>query len=70
MITLSNELKRSGDFETIGGINTLTTLVDTHLASFAVIWAAAGTPHAVFPTTYDELLALTAGTPVDVAAGR
>ncbi len=28
MITLSNELKRSGDFETIGGINTLTTLVD------------------------------------------
>jgi replicative DNA helicase len=28
MITLSNELKRSGDFDTIGGINTLTTLVD------------------------------------------
>jgi replicative DNA helicase len=28
MITLSNELKRSGDFETVGGINTLTTLVD------------------------------------------
>jgi replicative DNA helicase len=28
MITLSSELKRSGDFETIGGINTLTTLVD------------------------------------------
>jgi replicative DNA helicase len=28
VITLSNELKRMGDFETIGGINTLTTLVD------------------------------------------
>jgi len=28
MITLSSELKRSGDFDTIGGINTLTTLVD------------------------------------------
>jgi prolyl-tRNA editing enzyme YbaK/EbsC (Cys-tRNA(Pro) deacylase) len=47
----------------------LTTLVDTHLASYAVIWAAAGTPHAVFPTTYDELLVLTGGTPADVAAG-
>jgi prolyl-tRNA editing enzyme YbaK/EbsC (Cys-tRNA(Pro) deacylase) len=46
----------------------LRTVVDRHLASFAVIWAAAGTPHTVFPTTYDELLALTGGTPADIAA--
>lgn len=46
----------------------LRTLVDRHLESFAVIWAAAGTPDSVFPTTYDELLRLTAGTPADVAA--
>jgi prolyl-tRNA editing enzyme YbaK/EbsC (Cys-tRNA(Pro) deacylase) len=46
----------------------LPTLVDRHLQSFAVIWAAAGTPETVFPTTYDELVGLTAGTPADVAA--
>jgi prolyl-tRNA editing enzyme YbaK/EbsC (Cys-tRNA(Pro) deacylase) len=46
----------------------LQTVIDTHLASFAVIWAAAGTPHSVFSTTYDELLALTGGTPADVGA--
>jgi prolyl-tRNA editing enzyme YbaK/EbsC (Cys-tRNA(Pro) deacylase) len=46
----------------------LTTVVDTHLATFDVVWAAAGTPHTVFPTTYDELLRLTAGTPADVAS--
>jgi replicative DNA helicase len=28
VITLTNELKRMGDFDTIGGVNTLTTLVD------------------------------------------
>jgi prolyl-tRNA editing enzyme YbaK/EbsC (Cys-tRNA(Pro) deacylase) len=46
----------------------LLTLVDRHLESFAVIWAAAGVPDAVFPTTYNELLHLSAGTPADVAA--
>lgn len=44
----------------------LTTLVDTALAAHPVIWAAAGTPHAVFPTTYEELLRLTAGSAADV----
>jgi prolyl-tRNA editing enzyme YbaK/EbsC (Cys-tRNA(Pro) deacylase) len=46
----------------------LRTVVDEHLASYDVLWAAAGTPHAVFPTTYDELLRVTAGEPADVAA--
>jgi prolyl-tRNA editing enzyme YbaK/EbsC (Cys-tRNA(Pro) deacylase) len=46
----------------------LTTLVDRHLANFAVIWAAAGTPHTVFPTSYAELVRLTDGRPADVAA--
>ena len=46
----------------------LRTVLDTHLSGFEVLWAAAGTPHAVFPTTYDELLRLTGATPADVAA--
>jgi len=30
-------------------------LIDESLAAFEVIWAAAGHPHAVFPTTFEEL---------------
>jgi prolyl-tRNA editing enzyme YbaK/EbsC (Cys-tRNA(Pro) deacylase) len=45
----------------------LRTLVDSHLATYPQLWAAAGTPDSVFPTTYDELVHLTGGTPTDVA---
>ena len=31
-----------------------------------MVWAAAGHPHSVFPTTYAELLRITGGTPADV----
>ena len=41
-------------------------LVDIALQGHDVVWAAAGTPHDVFPTTYDELLRLTAGEPAEV----
>ena len=37
------------------------------LAEHEQIWAAAGHPHTVFPTTYDELIQLTGATPVEVA---
>jgi prolyl-tRNA editing enzyme YbaK/EbsC (Cys-tRNA(Pro) deacylase) len=40
----------------------LTTIVDRSLAEFAQIWAAAGTPHTVFPLTFAELVHLTRGT--------
>ncbi len=33
-----------------------TTLIDEALNDYDVVWAAAGHPHAVFPTTYQELL--------------
>lgn len=46
----------------------LRTVVDRALAAYPTVWAAAGTPHAVFPTSYDELLTLTGGTAVDVVA--
>ena len=39
------------------------TVVDTALAAYDVVWAAAGHPHTVFPTTYAELLRLTEGEP-------
>jgi prolyl-tRNA editing enzyme YbaK/EbsC (Cys-tRNA(Pro) deacylase) len=45
------------------------TLVDVELARYPQVWAAAGHPHAVFPTTYDELLRLTGGTAAEVSGG-
>ena len=46
----------------------LRTLVDTVLERYDEVWAAAGHPHTVFPTTYAELLRITGGEPADVGA--
>lgn len=43
------------------------TIVDTDLERFAAVWAAGGHAHAVFRTSYAELLAMTAGAPHPVA---
>ncbi|GIH18663.1 YbaK/EbsC family protein [Rugosimonospora africana] len=57
----------------IGGVapvahpNPLHTLVDTALEQYDEVWAAGGIPHAVFPTTYAELIRITSGTPAEVA---
>lgn len=55
-----------GGVAPLGHPHPLRTVIDTHLASFDVIWAAAGTPKTVFATTYDELLQLTGATPAAV----
>ena len=56
-----------GGVSPVGHPTPIRTLVDVDLARHDVVWAAAGHPHAVFPTTYDELLRITAGTPAEVA---
>jgi prolyl-tRNA editing enzyme YbaK/EbsC (Cys-tRNA(Pro) deacylase) len=43
------------------------TIVDVTLGRYATVWAAAGHSHAVFATTYDELIRVTGGQPMDVA---
>ena len=45
------------------------TLVDVELARYPQVWAAAGHPHAVFPTSYEELLRITDGTAAEVGDG-
>ena len=55
-----------GGVAPIGHPKQVRTLVDTALASYDEIWAAGGIPHAVFPTTYAELVRITGGTPTDV----
>lgn len=46
----------------------LLTLVDEDLLVYSTIWAAAGTPNAVFALSPDALLALTDGAPLKLAA--
>jgi prolyl-tRNA editing enzyme YbaK/EbsC (Cys-tRNA(Pro) deacylase) len=64
---------RAATGQVIGGVAPvghpvpLPTLVDTALAAHDVVWAAAGHAHAVFATSYDELLRITAGRPAQVA---
>ena len=41
-------------------------VIDRALAEYEVIWAAAGHPHAVFPTSFDELQRITGATPLIV----
>jgi prolyl-tRNA editing enzyme YbaK/EbsC (Cys-tRNA(Pro) deacylase) len=42
-------------------------LIDETFKKFDEIWAAAGHPHFVFPTTYEELVRLSGAIPTDVA---
>jgi prolyl-tRNA editing enzyme YbaK/EbsC (Cys-tRNA(Pro) deacylase) len=42
------------------------TLIDEALNDYAVVWAASGHPHAVYPTSYAELIACTGATPMVV----
>lgn len=44
-------------------------LIDQDLLALSNIWAAAGTPHAVFPLTPQELVALTRGRAADIRQG-
>jgi len=49
-----------------GGV-VVRTLIDRTLGRFDVVWAAAGSPNAVFPINYDRLVAITNGEVMDLA---
>jgi prolyl-tRNA editing enzyme YbaK/EbsC (Cys-tRNA(Pro) deacylase) len=59
--------QRIGGVAPVGHPAPMPTIVDTALADFAQVWAAGGIAHAIFPTTFDELLKLTGGTAAEVA---
>lgn len=69
------EFVRAHTGQAIGGVSPVghpapvPTYVDRWLDRHDVVWAAAGHPHAVFPTTFAELVRLTSGTAVDVTRG-
>lgn len=56
-----------GGVAPVGHTSPLQTLVDDALAEHSEVWAAAGHPRTVFPTTFDELVRITGGQPATVA---
>ena len=57
----------------IGGVSPIgwsnqpdVTLIDEALNNYDAVWAAAGHPHGVFPTTYAELISCTGASPTVV----
>ena len=56
-----------GGVAPVGHPEPIGTLVDIGLQRYDAVWAAAGTPHTVFRTSYAELLRITAGEPAEVA---
>ena len=67
------EFVRAHTGQVIGGVSPIAhpsrirTYLDPWLRRYDEIWAAAGHPAAVFSTTYDELLAMTGATEIEVA---
>lgn len=73
LVKASAALVRAATGQPIGGVAPvghpapLRTVVDIALAAYPEVWAAGGIPHAVFPTSFAELVRLTSGTPAEVA---
>lgn len=55
-----------GGVAPIGHLQAIPTYIDVELEQFDEVWAAAGHPKSVYPTTYAELIAVTGATPVQV----
>jgi prolyl-tRNA editing enzyme YbaK/EbsC (Cys-tRNA(Pro) deacylase) len=56
-----------GGIPPLGHVQRLAPLIDRDLLGHDVVYAAGGTPHAMFPLTPDELLRVSGGTVADVA---
>jgi prolyl-tRNA editing enzyme YbaK/EbsC (Cys-tRNA(Pro) deacylase) len=55
-----------GGVSPVGWINPATILIDEALNDYEVVWAAAGHPHTVYPTSFEELIQCTGATPMVV----
>ena len=56
-----------GGVPPVGHAEPLKTFIDEDLFEYDVIWAAAGTPHAVFKLKPDDLLKMTGGEVVSIS---
>ena len=55
-----------GGVSPVGWVSPATILIDEALNDYEVVWAAAGHPHSVYPTTFAELVAATGAKPMVV----
>ena len=55
-----------GGVSPVGWVNPATILIDEALNDYEVVWAAAGHPHSVYPTTFAELVEATGAKPMVV----
>jgi prolyl-tRNA editing enzyme YbaK/EbsC (Cys-tRNA(Pro) deacylase) len=55
-----------GGVSPVGWTSAATILIDEALNDYEVVWAAAGHPHSVYPTTFAELLECTGAKPMVV----
>ena len=55
-----------GGVAPLGWVSPATILIDQALNDYEVVWAAAGHPHAVYPTSFAELVAITSAQPMVV----
>jgi len=55
-----------GGVSPLGWLQPVTVIIDEALNDYEVVWAAAGHPHAVFPTTFVELKRTTDAKPMIV----
>jgi prolyl-tRNA editing enzyme YbaK/EbsC (Cys-tRNA(Pro) deacylase) len=58
--------KAIGGVSPVGWKGPATILIDEALNDYEVVWAAAGHPHAVYPTSFEELIQCTGATPMVV----
>jgi prolyl-tRNA editing enzyme YbaK/EbsC (Cys-tRNA(Pro) deacylase) len=57
-----------GGVAPLGWISPATILIDQALNDYEIVWAAAGHPHAVYPTSFAELVACTGAKPMVVGS--
>ena len=55
-----------GGVAPLGWISPATILIDEALNDYEIVWAAAGHPHAVYPTSFTELVSFTGAKPMIV----
>lgn len=55
-----------GGVAPLGWISPATILIDQALNDYEIVWAAAGHPHAVYPTSFTELVSCTGAKPMIV----
>jgi prolyl-tRNA editing enzyme YbaK/EbsC (Cys-tRNA(Pro) deacylase) len=58
--------KAIGGVAPLGWISPATILIDQALNDYEIVWAAAGHPHVVYPTSFTELVACTGAKPMIV----